>query len=945
MRKVLLFALAVLCPYLVSFSSFKGSSLIVAWEGITQDSLSPVSDVFAERRYQQHKQPWTGDKSLLNPLVTNSAISPQQLVEDVLIAGGCFEVSNITFSGSNVARGTFSNAMPSIGMEEGLILATGDIIQAAGPNSGPNSGSDLAAPSDPDLAALIDVSTFSIYDAAILEFDFVPTTDQISFEYVFGSEEYCTYVGSAYNDVFGFFISGPGINGPYSNNAENIALLPGTTMPVSINNVNHISNTNYYVSNLLSQELTDCEESPLGIEPALGNCEYDGFTVVLTAVASVIPCETYHIKLAIADVGDGFLDSGVFFKANSFVAGGQAAVSAVSPIPGTNKVYENCSVGYFEFVRTIDDNSEPLNINIQVGGTATPGIDYEALPDVITIPAGENSVQIPVTAFEDNLVEGDETIVVALSSPCSCSMTEEVLVLSDLPPLEVDLPSELTVCAGESVSLEALPSGGITIPLIGEYSFLWNDGTEGAVFSGTFYESQQLSVTLTDFCGQTAMASTSVNVVELSAALSGGGLLCSEEDSVEVIVDITGSDPGPWSISYEAGGTLHAINGIEEVPYTFWVSEQTTYTLLQVTGAICSVSGTGEATVLMNPTPPVAEAESPVVLPCSESEVTLNGSASSSGSAYTYMWTTNDGQLVSGENTPTPVVAAPGLYQLLVTHIVSGCTDRKEVEVVQQSIDGFSFELIAPNCPGDESAIVFEEVTGGTPPYLYSIDGGQSFSTHPYFQNLPEGNYHLVLLDAEDCSLEADTFVPAPQEILLTTDPATVFLDYGDEAPLHFITNLTEEELVEVQWFPAEGLSCVDCWDPMASPEKTTEYTVRVKSVDGCEMEAKMLVIVEMDRAIYAPNAFSPDGNGLNDEFLLFANLKRVAQIRRLLIYDRWSNLVFMRESFPANDPAYAWDGNFRSQPLKPGVFVWFAEVEYLDGRVELLKGDVVLIR
>ena len=233
-------------------------------------------------------------------LSVNSGVSDQFLVEDVFIGGGCFDVSNISFNTDPGSRGTFNNGGTNIGLDEGMILATGNIGVAVGPNNQTNAQVASGGGFDQDL---FDLSGSTIYDAAIMEFDFEPTTDTVRFNYVFASEEYCEWTGNI-NDVFGFFLSGPGINGPFSSNSINIATLPNGQY-VSINNVNHYTNASFYTSNTTpatnSSGDPDCNGHPLGSLPATDEVQFDGFTVVLEAVAVVQPCQTYHIKLAIGD--------------------------------------------------------------------------------------------------------------------------------------------------------------------------------------------------------------------------------------------------------------------------------------------------------------------------------------------------------------------------------------------------------------------------------------------------------------------------------------------------------------------------------------------------------------------------------------------------------------------------------------------------------------------
>ena len=234
-------------------------------------------------------------------IVTDSTPSSTDLVNTLL--GGGVTISNVQFTGANIAAGTFSGGTGIIGFESGIILSSGDIANVIGPNIQDGITADNNLVGDSDLDALI--PGYTTYDATVLEFDFVPATDQLQFKYVFSSDEYNEYVNTEYNDAFGFFVNG-----------QNIALIPTTTTPVAINNVNcggpiygtDPSNCLYYINN-------DLDDSG-----GLINTEMDGLTVVFTATASVNPGVVNHIKLAIADAGDYLLDSNVFIEAESFVS-------------------------------------------------------------------------------------------------------------------------------------------------------------------------------------------------------------------------------------------------------------------------------------------------------------------------------------------------------------------------------------------------------------------------------------------------------------------------------------------------------------------------------------------------------------------------------------------------------------------------------------------------
>jgi len=175
---------------------------------------------------------------------TEVGLSPEDLVRNVFAGGVCDNITNIVGLGHPDGLGYFENGKASIGLDRGIILSSGPIVYAANSNTtGDKSGDFGDKTDDLDLGAL---ASASIRDRVGLEFDFVPLDSFVTFRYVFASEEYCEFVGSKYNDVFGFFVSGAGIEGGFTGNAENVALIPGTQDLVSINNVNHKKRTQSY---------------------------------------------------------------------------------------------------------------------------------------------------------------------------------------------------------------------------------------------------------------------------------------------------------------------------------------------------------------------------------------------------------------------------------------------------------------------------------------------------------------------------------------------------------------------------------------------------------------------------------------------------------------------------------------------------------------------------
>ena len=240
-------------------------------------------------------------------LVVTSSTNAVQLVNDFVLSG--VTASNVQYTGASNTLGSFSNGnTTNIGLPDGIIMTTGNLL---GTGIG-NPSSDFATTDNSGAgnSALDAIAGFTTYDASVLEFDLIPSGNVLEFQYVFASEEYNEYVNSSYNDVFGFFITGPDPSGG-NYTGQNIATIPGTAgTPVSINNVN-----NGVASGCAAGPCTNCAYF-------VDNCNgtsivYDAFTTVLLAKIDVIASNSYHLQMAVADVSDGVLDSGIFLKAQS----------------------------------------------------------------------------------------------------------------------------------------------------------------------------------------------------------------------------------------------------------------------------------------------------------------------------------------------------------------------------------------------------------------------------------------------------------------------------------------------------------------------------------------------------------------------------------------------------------------------------------------------------
>jgi len=522
--------------------------------------------------------------------LNNDAVN---LVNDVFITGTCKNVSNINSSGAVESFGTFSNAATIIGFAEGIILSTGDVRSAVGPNESVETSTQFNKQSlDRDL---VQIATDQLFDVTVLEFDFVPVDSEVTFQYVFASEEYCEFVGTNFNDVFGFFVSGPGINGPFSDGAINVATLPNSDEFVSINTVNHNTNQQSYIKNEQRDDIDNCS---IDFNPAqLFTLEYDGLTVPLIARIPVIACETYHIRLIVGDVGDDKLDSAVFLRSNSFDLGEVATVKAVVPNQEDPVSYENCLDGTFVFTRPNGSfTSSPLMIDFEIdaSSSAVEGIDFSTIPRSIEIPAGQISAVLSIQTLADNEVERAEQLTLKLNSFQSCECKEgdsATLSFQDPEPPRLDLFPGFA-CTDESFSVVPEVSAGVP-----PYQYLWDDNSTEMNLLTSIQTETTFRLTVTDLCQTQVIDSVTFQLQETpEAELSGTIDYCLGKQDASLPISFNGQPP--WTFQYQIdGGTPVTIDSIFDSAFRLPISEAGEYQLIAFRDAACMGDARGAASV------------------------------------------------------------------------------------------------------------------------------------------------------------------------------------------------------------------------------------------------------------------------------------------------------------------------------------------------------------
>lgn len=584
--------------------------------------------------------------------VVDNTLTPAQLVQQVFLGQG-INVFNVTFIGDSTQQiGKFSG-FTSFGIDSGIVLTTGlaaDIAQDGGSQASTQIQPADGEPFDQDLTTLLQENSPGVdaNDPAILEFDFVPLGDSVRFDYIFGSEEYPEFVCS-FNDGFGMFLSGPGISGPYSNNSANIALIPGTTTPVSIYNVNGTNSTGgcAWVGN----------NSDLYVDNAGGTeFVYDGFTTVLRAEAQVICGQTYHLKIAIADAGDRSYDSGVLLKARSLVSN-QVSLEALSP-GGDSTLVEGCAAGNFQFFRP-GLLTDTLFVPVTYSGTAIMGLDYNTLPDTIVFLPDSNLVSIPVIPTADGIVEGIESIIATIIQE-TCDGTAFNTISQSfyiVPPTPIQaIIQDIVLCPGDAGTLTANTTGGF-FPI----SFLWSTGETTQSISVSPGATQDFWVTVNDGCTNTTDTDTGRVVIGTLVPVLVNANLTSLPEACG-LASITFSIPSPQSLPYSvpvsiSGSATNGTDystfpstitfpaGITSLNFTLNVTpdlvveSNETVTIGVTVTSSCDVSTESVTiTILEAPQPLSLIIDSVGTQECPNDLVTLNAIGSGGTGNFTYTW-------------------------------------------------------------------------------------------------------------------------------------------------------------------------------------------------------------------------------------------------------------------------------------------------------------------
>ena len=799
----------------------------------------------------------------LNAQITTSTLTPTQYVQNVLLGGGV-TASNITYTGLPEQIASFT-ATPttSLGLPRGVYLtcgSNGTVSGQLGPN-GPSSlfqSVDQQQPGDANLDVISGASTF---DAAILEFDFIPQSDTVKFRYVFGSEEYNDYVNAGVNDAFAFILSGvTTVLAPI-----NIALIPGGITPISINTVNNGSSPGASTG-----PCTNCSFYRDNIGGSI-NCVYDGLTTVLTAKRKVICGEKYHIKIAIADAADHIFDSGVFLEAGSFSSTPPLNVyttNSNSNIPDSILV-EDCNTYCAYFIRN-GNIAVADSFALQVSGNAILGSDYVqngnptfTWPTKLFFPANQDTIKIcNINALQDGIIEGSDTLRFTMSSfitsTTSCLSSNTIkfnLYITDYTPISIG-QNNLSICSGSSATLNASATLGYPA-----YTFTLSSPSvnTATLNTGPINSVTNFTITVNDVCNKPVTKQITVTPVATPTVVSDNAVIC-----VGDVVNLTalGASTYTWNT-----GVLTSV-------LTISPTVTTSYTVIGAVGT-CTSSAVG--TVTVNGQSISITGNNNICIGQS-SILSANG-----GSSYT--WNTGaSGSVI----TVTPSTNTT----YTTTSTLGSCTNTAVFTVSVAPIPTITVVGTAV-CPG-QSAII---TASGATTYTWSTGANTNvISVNP----LVNTSYTVTGTTIASCSntsvytVNVITSKPQLQEL----DPVKFCLDSTKKIA---ITVSNGNPPYTLSWFiPSNGMIPYDTvnttyYFTQTQTPSNGNYIVIV--TDQCLFKDTILVNIETHNCnLSVPNVVTPNGDNINDIFKINGLENFPNSV--LNVFNRWGKKIYASEDY-----------------------------------------------
>jgi gliding motility-associated-like protein len=926
-------------------------------------------------------------------LIITSQNSPLPLIQKFIGQG--ILVSNVVVNANASSTGIFKNVSgTNLGLDSGVVLSSGRVKSSPGvigidgngttpayvttSATGALASSTFGVPGDNDLNTLIGGSTF---DAAILEFDFVPFGDSIKFRYVFASEAYPNFACSGTkNDAVGCFIQGPGF--PVN---TNIAVVPGSNNIVNIDNVNNVSGCGlfpqFYVSNQNNVNFT-----------------YNGHTSVFTAVAKVQPCQSYHMKIVVADGSNDVYDSGIFLDAkslNSF----STTITNVAQIDanGVSFLAEGCANGKIK-VRRTQASPTPLIVNLSYGGTATNGIDVQTLPATITIPANMLEAEMNVVPLADALNEGNETLTVSLTINCGAnsanySTTIQIREYNNLPILPNNYPDTAFICRNATQQLTA--AAGYT-------TYKWNPNStlNNVDIANPF--AQPTTAYVKYICNANTATCRARDSVQLRwkdiSIISKADVLCASGiggqikieagsplewtrplefsidnnpyqadsnfigltaglhtikikdatgciDSISTTLLLVGSTmtatitKTPSGCAPSSFGTFIVTPAGGNLPYTFAVDAGPfqTSNVLNATAGVHTISIKDVGGCVLQKIDSIQSANNLFITKPTTPNVCEGAGTALNilSNATTFEWTPI--ATLQNANTINPIASPTTNTRYYVKATSGNCVKIDSLDVVVLPAPIANAGADVSICKGRDSVL---NGSGGVSflwqPSTYLSANNVAMPT--VVNALQTLEYYLTVKDVNGCaSIKPDTVrynVIKDLKIFAGND---LFVAVNAAFQLS-VSEVSNFGITLYTWTNPYNLNFSNIYNPQGFLDRDFDYYVTGKTAANCEASDTIKVRILNGPEIYVPTAFSPNGDTKNDVLKpIYVGIKKFKYFK---VFNRYAETVYSTISTTGG-----WNGIFKNEKQPIGTYVWVAEGEDDKGNIIQRKGSILLLR
>ncbi len=537
-------------------------------------------------------------------------------------------------------------------------------------------------------------------------------------------------------------------------------------------------------------------------------------------------------------------------------------------------------------------------------------------------PNGFTSVQPILTFPKANGSVGGTYVLKTTFNACQIVNSSVVAKVNALP--SVNLGKDTVVCSALPLTLDA----GIGS------TYKWKDSTINRTFTARQSGNYAVTVTSVDGCRAADTIQVDIAPSRVNATFVMLKPTCFGTCNGEINATANGGFGAPYGYRWAGNtATSNALSGLCAKDYALTVTD--------AKGCIST-----NLLTLAQPSKVVAATKidsnfNSFALRCTGDK---NGSATASASGgvgeFNYKWLTTPAQ----DSAKARNLSA-GIYRVVATD-GNGCRDTATAILTQPKALSADYQVQNIRCFGEKNgSVTLRQVSGGVKPYSVYFDDKTATGTSETFLNLKGGIYVLEVNDANRCQTHYDLTVVEPAKLQAVTTADTL-IHFGDDVPL-FAGLTTPSVISTIKWSANRdsiGLKCTDCAQTVASPRITTLFRVVLTDSFGCSLKREVIVHVDKNRKIFVPTAFSPNNDGANDEFSLFAG----SGTRRILtfkVFNRWGALMYERSNLLPTNLQNGWNGMYQGSEASNDTYIWFAEIEFEDGETEIFKGDVALLR